>query len=141
MTADASQPAAIRRAALCLWLSAAFALLAMTVQVLGWVPLVGSTPGMTAIIGLATAGLLAVVAISIGARHGWVRWLFAVIYVIGTLGAMVLVVIAPEAFRGIPTVLQANVVAQFILQTAALILMFTSSSRHWFATRRAENAP
>jgi hypothetical protein len=96
---------------------------------------------MTAIIGLLTVGLLAIVAGSISARHGWARWLFAVIYVLGTLGAMVLVVMAPQFFRVLPIVLQVNMVAQFILQTAALILMFSSASRHWFATRHGETAP
>jgi hypothetical protein len=141
MTPGVSQPQTVRRAALCLWLSAALAFLATTAQVLGWVPLVGSTPGTTAVVGLVTAGLLAVVAGSIGARHGWARWLFALVYVLGTLGALVLVIIAPEVFRALPIVLQANTVAQFILQTAALILMFSSDARHWFATRHAETAP
>jgi hypothetical protein len=113
----------------------------MTAQVVGWVPLVGSTPGTTAIIGLGTAGLLALVAGSIGARHGWARWLFAVIYVLGTLGALILVATAPEVFRALPIVLQLNTIAQFILQTAALMLMFSSASRQWFATRHAETAP
>ena len=107
----------------------------------GWVPLVGATPGMTSIIGLLTATLLAVVAGSINARHGWARWLFAVVFVLGTLVGVVLVVIAPEIFRGLPAVLQANMVVQFILQTAALILMFNSASRQWFATRDAETTP
>ena len=141
MTPSASQPLAIGRAALCLWISTALVLLVMTAQVLGWVPLAGSTPGMTVSIGLVTAALLGFVAASVSARRSWVRWLFAVVYVLGTLGTVVLVVLTPEVFRALPMVLQANMIAQFILQTAALVLMFTSTSRHWFATRHVETAP
>jgi MFS-type transporter involved in bile tolerance (Atg22 family) len=110
-------------------------------KVLGLVPLVGSTAGMTATIGLVTAGLLALIAGSVSARRGWGRWLFAVIYVIGTLGVVMLVLITPETFRTFPLVLQANMVVQFVLQTAALVLMFSSTSRQWFRTRHAATAP
>jgi hypothetical protein len=113
----------------------------MTAQVLGWVPLVGSTPGMTVSIGLVTASLLGFVAASVSARRSWVRWLFAVVYVLGTLGTVALVVLTPAVFRALPIVLQANMVAQFTLQTAALLLMFTSTSRQWFSTKHVEAAP
>lgn len=141
MTPRASRPTAVNRASACLWISAAIVLLATGAQLLGWVPLAGATPGMTATIGLVTAGLLAVVAASISARHGWVRWLFIVLYVLGTLGGVAVIVIAPEAFRAVPLILQLNTMAQFILQTAALVFMFHSTSRQWFAAKHAETAP
>jgi hypothetical protein len=96
---------------------------------------------MTATIGLVTAGLLGLIAVSISARRGWGRWLFAVIYVLGTLGFVMLVAITPETFRAFPMVLQANMVVQFALQTAALVLMFSSTSRQWFRARHAATAP
>jgi Na+-translocating ferredoxin:NAD+ oxidoreductase RnfA subunit len=141
MTARTSRPASIERAALCLWISGVLVILVMTVQLLGWVSLVGSTPGMTAGVGLGTAALLGFVAAKVSARHSWVRWLFAVIYVLGTLGTVALVVITPEVFRALPLVLQANMIAQLILQTIALVLMFTTASRQWLATKHAQTAP
>lgn len=141
MTPSTSRPVSIDRAALCLWIATALVLLVMTAQLLGWVSLVGSTPGMTAGVGLVSAALLGFVAASVSARRSWVRWLFAVIYVLGTLGTVALVVITPEVFRALPPVLQANMIAQFTLQTIALVLMFTTASRQWLATRHAETAP
>jgi hypothetical protein len=141
MTAEASRPLAIRRTALCLWFSAALALLVTVAQVLGLVPLAGATPGMTATIGVLGAGLLALIAVAVSARRGWGRWVFAVIYVLGNLIGVVLVLIMPEVFRAMPLVLQANMVVQFVLQTAALILMFSGTSAQWFRTRHAATAP
>ena len=141
MTTGASRPQAIKRAALCLWFSAALALLVSTAQVFGLVPLVGASPGMTAIVGVLTAGLLVLIAVSVNARRGWGRWVFAVIYLLGNFGAVMLVLIMPEVFRAMPMVLQANMVVQFVLQTAALVFMFTSTSGRWFRTRHAETAP
>ena|SRR5690242_18495616 len=129
MSKVASQPQPVRRAAICLWISAALTLLAMTAQLLGWVSLVGASPGMTVAIGLCAAALLGVVAAGISARRGWARWLFAVVYVFGIFGTMVMVVVTPDTFRALPGVLQANTIAQFILQTVALIYVqrsFTS---------------
>ena len=141
MTTEASRPQAIKRAALCLWFSAALALLVTTAQVLGLVPLVGASPGMTATIGVLTAGLLVLIAVTVSARRGWGRWMFAVIYVLGNLVVVMLVLIMPEAFRALPMVLQANMVVQFVLQTAALVLMFTGTSGRWFRTRHGATAP
>ena len=141
MTTVASRPQAIKWAALCLSFSAVLALLVTTAQVLGLVPLAGASPGMTAIIGVLTAGLSVLIAVSVSARRGWGRWVFAVIYVLGNFGAVMLVLVMPEVFRAIPVVLQANMVVQFVLQTAALVFMFTSTSMRWFRTRHAATAP
>ena len=141
MTTNAPRPQTIVRAALCLWFSVALTLLVTAAQVLGLAPLVGSTAGMTVTIGLVTAGFLALIAVSISSRRGWGRWLFAVIYVLGTLGLAMLVAMTPETFRTFPMVLQANMVVQFALQTAALVLMFSSTSRQWFRPRHAATAP
>jgi hypothetical protein len=96
---------------------------------------------MTAIIGVLTAGLLVLIAVTVSARRGWGRWVFAVIYVLGNLGAVMLVLVMPEVFRAMPMVLQANMVVQFVLHTAALVLMFTGASGRWFRARHAATAP
>jgi hypothetical protein len=110
-------------------------------QVAGVVRTAGSGIGLTAVIGLVTAGLLALMAGKINAGRSWARWLFALIYVIGALASAVLVLIAPAMFRALPSLLQGNTMAQFLLQTTALILIFTSTSRHWFKSKHVETAP
>jgi len=110
-------------------------------QVTGWVATVGASVGLTAIIGLTTVGFLALVAAKISAGRGWARWTFAVIYVIGTLWSTVLAFVAPAMFRALPTILQANILAQFVLQTAALVLIFTGTSRHWFKSKHVGATP
>ena len=142
MVSDNARPNSVQHAALCLWLSAGLGLLMTTAQVSGLVKTVGAAgPGLTAAIGLVTAGLLALIAAKISAGRGWARWLFAAIYVIGSLGSVVLIFVALEVFRALPTILQANTIAQFVLQTAALVLVFTSTSRRWFNSTHADAAP
>ena len=141
MTTGAERPQTIRRAALCLWFSAALALLVTIAQVLGLVPLVGASRGTTATIGVLTAGLLVLIAVTVSARRGWGRWVFAVVYVLGNFGTVILVLAMSDVFRALPMVFQANMVVQFVLQTAALILMFTGASGRWLKTTHAATAP
>ena len=138
MITASSRPQTIKWAALCLWLSAVLGLLVTSAQVLGLVPLVGASPGMIATIGVLTAGLLMSIAVSVNAARGWGRWVFAVIYVVGNFGGGMLVLIKPEVFRAIPILLQANMIAQFVLQTAALFFLFTGAAGRWFKTRHAD---
>jgi hypothetical protein len=137
MTNEFSQPQTIRRAALCLWISTALTLVVTAAQVLNLVPIEGATLGMTTAIGVLTAGLLALIAILINARRNWGRWLFAVIFILGTLSAIALIFTSPHVFLGLPKLLQANMVSQIALQTAALFLMFSSKSQQWFGTQRS----
>jgi hypothetical protein len=141
MSIDASieRPASVRRAAACLWASAGLALALTAVQVL-WV--VGPADvGVTIGIGVATAGLLALFAAKINAGRGWARWLYALIYTVGTLGSAVLLLVAPGSLRAYPALVLVGTGAQFILQTTAMALIFTSASRWWFKVARAKTAP
>ena len=141
MTGSASRPKSVQRAAICLWISAGLALFMTLAQVTGLVATVGASVGMTAVVGVVSAALLAWMAAKISSGRGWVRWLFAIIYVLGSLASVVLVLAAPAVFRAFPAILQGNTIVQFILQTAALVLIFTSTSRQWFKSRHAGAAP
>ena len=136
-----SVPRSVRRAALSLWISAALGVLVTVAQATGLVATVGASVAMTLVIGLVTVGLLVFVAINVARGRGWVRWLFAVVYVVGTLAGVLLVAVAPAMFRVLPTILQTNMVVQFVLQTSALVLMFTAASRHWFMSRNVSTPP
>ena len=131
-TNNASRPTTVKMAALCLWISAVLALLATAAQVAGLVPHVSASIGATAVGGLLTAALLSVIAGNISEGRGWARWLFVIVYVIGTPASVIATVMAPAYFAALPSVLQANRLAQLALETSALILVFASSSRHWF---------
>lgn len=141
MTPDVSRPVSVQRAAICLWISAALALLMTLAQVVGLIATVGASVGMTAAIGGVTAALLAWVAAKIGSGRNWARWVFAIIYVLGSLASVVLVLVAPAVFRALPAILQTNAILQFGLQTAAVVLIFTSTSRQWFRAKHAGAAP
>lgn len=97
--------------------------------------------GVTAAIGLVTTGLLALIAVKIGAGRGWARWLFAATYIAGSLGSAVLALVAPELFRALPAILQGSTLLQFLLQTTALVLIFTGASRRWFKSEPVGTAP
>ncbi len=62
----------------------------------------------------------------------WARWLFVVIYALGSAGFSVLFIVMPQEFLSLPIVMQACGLIQVVLQTCALILMFSRASRQWF---------
>ena len=134
MAIDASRPASVRAAVFCLWLSAGLALILTLAQVTGLVAT--AEAGSTAAIGMVTTGLLALIAAKLGAGRGWARWLFAAIYIAGSLASAALALIAPELFRALPALLQGSTLVQFVLQTTALVLVFTGASRRWFKSRQ-----
>ena len=77
--------------------------------------------------------VLAVMAATIGQGRNWARWVFGVVYIVGTVGSIVTITAAD--FVALPLVLRANMILQFSLQTAAFVLMLTGASRPWFRTR------
>lgn len=85
-----------------------------------------------------TAGLLALVASKVSAGRGWARWLFLAVWILGSLSGMAVVVLAPQAFLAWPGTVQAIAIVQFVLQTGALVMLFTHASREWFG---APDAP
>jgi hypothetical protein len=141
MSTDASsdKPKSVQRAVVCLWISVGLALIVTGAPFIG---LLDSPDIVTATItNLVTAGFLALVAAKIGAGRGWARWLFAVVYILGSFAGIVSLLVAPQMFRSSPPILQGSGILQFALQTAAFVLMFTSTSRQWFKAKRVEPAP
>lgn len=141
MSIDAAieKPTSIRRAAACLWASAAFALVLTVPQVLWFVS--PAQVGMTLVIGIGTAAFLALIAATISAGRGWARWLYAFVYIFGALGSVALVIVTPGSFRIYPPVVLLGTAVQFVLQTTAMAFIFTSASRSWFKARRVAIAP
>ena len=123
-------------AAVCLWISAGVAVIGTGAYLIGLL----ESPDIlnTTIVGLVTAALLGLIAAKIDAGRNWARWLFVVVYVFGSLyTSFVLLLLAPQAFRSLPLVMQGSALVQFVLQTTALVLLFTSASRQWFKAKRA----
>ena len=76
----------------------------------------------------------------VNARRNWARWIFVVLTVIGSLMYAFVAVMMPQALLAQPKILQASEVLQFALQITAVVLMFTSASRHWFSTSNVATA-
>ena len=131
MGVASERPGAVRAAVVCLWISVGLALAITAAQVARLLP--AADVEMTALIGLASAGLLALIAAMIGAGRGWARWLFAVVYAIGALATVATMLAVPQLYLAMPTLLQVSTAAQFALQTVALVLIFTGASLRWFA--------
>jgi hypothetical protein len=123
-------PTSVRRAAQLLW--ASFILSAA----LGGLYLVGAVASVNLLADVASAFvacvLIALIATKVGAGRNWARWLFVVIYILGSAMYLVLAVLMPEVFLSLPGLLQVSALVQFTLQTGALVLMFTRPSRQWF---------
>ena len=126
------KPLWIKLAVACLWISLGLTIAMAVPQLLGLVAsAVFVNVGLTVI---ATAVLLWFVATQISSGHGWVRWLYVVLYLFGTFGFIVSILFAPEMFLSLPVPRQAVDVVQFMLQTSALVLMFTPASQKWFTS-------
>jgi hypothetical protein len=132
-----SRPQSILAAVMCLRLSAAVAAVLTLLPLLGMLPLAGASAIATAITGFVTVGLLALVAAKINAGHGWARWLFAVIYVLGSFLFVLCLLLAPQTFLALPTSSEVSAAVQFAIQTVALICVFLPESRPWFARAAA----
>ena len=128
----------MKRAVACLWISAFLVLVLCAASSLG----VGDLPSgpLALITNLVTFALLAWVAIKLGAGRNWARWVFAILYVFGSLAFAVSVVFLPEAFLALSMAAKTSSVVQFFLQTVALVLMFTHTSRNWFRAKKVASA-
>ena len=129
------KPPAIGRAARCLWISAAVVVVTSGLALAGVsgprdavVPLIA--------ISLFSIGLLALVAWQLNAGRGWVRWLFLVLFVLGSGMFALGLVLTPQAYLAMPRLDMAAALLQFGLQTAALILMFTPAAARWLKSAR-----
>jgi uncharacterized membrane protein YqjE len=70
-------------------------------------------------------------------RIGWIRYVLAVLFVLGLYGALRTL---PEELRSTPLDSGLNLV-QLVLQGAALVLVFARNARPWFAKAKAAPAP
>ena len=141
MTNEASnlKPTSVQWAVRCLWISVSLVLVVSIAPFLG----VAGIPGdaVAIVTNLITGGLLSWVAIKVGAGRSWARWMLAVIFVLGSLIFVVSLVFTPEAFRSLTPVAKASCIVQFVLQGAALVFMFTRTSRQWFRVTQVPSAP
>lgn len=128
--ASTERPPPVERAVICLWTSVGLTLVVTGLQVFGIVPAPGAV--VAAMTGVITAGLLALVALKIARRRGWARWLFLVLYMLGSFAFIVSLLIAPGVFVSMPTLAKGSAILQFGLQTLALAFMFGPVSRQWF---------
>lgn len=130
------KPTSLRRAITCLWISVALTIVlagAHLIGVLATTDIVQAT--VTAVI---AAGLLVLVVVKLNGGRGWARWLYVGVYVFGSLTFIVFLVLAPQAFLSMPVPDQVSAAVQLVLQTVALVLMFTHASRQWFKAPYAE---
>ena len=96
------RPLSVGRAVICLWASAGITGAGTVLQLVGVIPTADLTA--TIVIGLTTFALLAFVAEKIRAGRGWVRWLFLVIYILGSFGFIATMLFLPQVFLAQPLV-------------------------------------
>jgi hypothetical protein len=127
-----SKPKSVQSAVLSLLISAALAFALTLLQLVRVFPPAGATPSAATITGLVTVGLLVLVAAKINAGRNWARWLFVVVYALGSFLFVLILLVAPQVFLGLPTISKVSGTLQFVIQTAALICAFSPKSRSWF---------
>lgn len=124
------RPVSVYRATLCLWVSAAVAVVSLIL-------LAKIVTTADVVIAGISAALLALAAAKVGAGRQWARWLFVAIWILGSFSGMVMLALAPQAFLALPGTVQAIGILQYALQTGALVLLFTRPSREWFSAQHA----
>jgi hypothetical protein len=129
----ATKPHAVRRAVTCLAWSTAGAGVMFVAHALRLRP---SAPGTSSVGNLITFALLGIVTSQIDAGRGWARWLFVVTYVLGSLAAVLLLLLKPELFRVFSPLSIASAFLQTALQSVALGCLLAPSSRAWFRRQR-----
>jgi hypothetical protein len=132
---EVPKPPAIWRATRCLLISATIVVLAAAFAVAG---VSGSRAGVLLLIAvnLASVGFLALIVWKLNAGRNWARWLFLVLYVLGTVMFAGGLALTPQAFLSLPRLDQAAALVQFALQGAALAFMFTPAAGHWLRSKR-----
>lgn len=136
--ADITQPPAVRAALTCLWLSTG--ILALLVPA-AWANLFGlpNTASVT-VNNLLTLAFMLFVIVKLTGGRGWVRWVFAVVYLMGTGMMLYWSVVQPQIFRNQALALQVTGLAQLALQTAAVALLLMPAARQWFTAQGARSA-
>jgi hypothetical protein len=131
---EVPKPPAIRRAVVCLYVSAAIVVLTAVYRLAGGEA--GGETGRAIASVLIATSVLVLVALLLNARRGWVRWLFVVVYVMAIGGVVAGFLLAPQALLARPDLSHAIMLTQVALQTAALVLMFTPAAGRWLRSRR-----
>ena len=138
------KPQAIRLAVLLLWISVGLAVAVTAWRMPAYLQMIRS--GVMAPVYLfvqltwvaVSCGLVILVAFMVAAGRDWARWIYVLLYVLGTF-----ITAGPLAF--IPNLIQylqtapisaASMLLQPVLQTVALVAMFVRPSREWFAAKR-----
>ena len=125
-----AKPLSLRRAIACLWASVFITAIGTVLLIAGVLP--SSDLGKDIFVTLGSIALCGFVAEKLRFGRGWARWAYVAVWVLGSFIGMIAAALAPQAFLSLPTIAQAAFVAQFIVQTTALWLMFTPESRLWF---------
>lgn len=133
MTTD--KPRSTRWTVILLWTSTGLAALMTLLHLIGVVPTHNVV--MRAAVGGIIVTLWAFIATMVNSGRGWARWLFVVLYVLGSVLEIISMLLVPRVFLAMPHLVQAYSVVQFVLLTVAVILTFTKSSREWFQSARA----
>jgi peptidoglycan/LPS O-acetylase OafA/YrhL len=131
---EVPKPPAIWWAVLCLWMSTAVVVLSASYGFAS-TRAGGQTAQAIATVLIGT-GILALVALLLNARRGWVRWLFVVVYVLGVGGLVAGLALAPREFLARSSFAHVITIVQVVLQTAALVMMFTPAAGRWLRSRR-----
>jgi glucan phosphoethanolaminetransferase (alkaline phosphatase superfamily) len=128
--ASFAQPSPVRTALVCLWLSTGILAL---LTIAAWANLFAlpNTASVTVNNLLTLAFMLFVIA-KLAAGRGWARWVFAVVYFLGSAVTLYLSIFEPQTFRNQPLALQATGLVQLALQTAAMVLLLVPTARQWF---------
>lgn len=126
----AHAPSALRVAIACLWCSIALVAL---LTAAAWLGIGGVAYSASLLVNnLLTLALLVLITLKLCAGRGWARWLFAVVYLLGTLMTLYLAVFVPQSFGSLPALLQITGLLQLVLQTAAMVLICIPAARPWF---------
>jgi hypothetical protein len=132
-----SRPRTVQRAVLYLAASAIWATVMLGAL---WVRLIPPPPGSSNVVNVISVLVLALATWKIASGRGWARWLFIVMYVLGSLGGALTSLLRPELFRVLPSMMIASAVIQLVLQTIAVALLFMRGSREWFRRDRSESS-
>jgi hypothetical protein len=131
---EVPKPPAVGWAVRCLWISCGVLVLSTGIALAG----IAGPRNMVPLLltSLFSLGVLVLVALLLNARRGWPRWLYLVVYLLGAASLVAGGLLAPRVFFAMPALDQVTLTAQFGLQTAALVLMFTPAAGRWLRSKR-----
>ncbi len=133
--AATAPPPPVRAALVCLWLSTGILAL---LTIAAWASLLALPNSASVTVNsLLTLAFMLFVIAKLTAGRGWARWVFGVVYLLGSAVTVYLSIFEVQTFRNQPIALQATGLAQLALQTAAMVLLLMPSAWQWFRGQRA----